>query len=138
DVFLFSASEFAVELLLWFTSPLSPLLRTRTGAFTFDWTPGAEVASEPAFWSISFFAFSDCRLDWLCVGSDDPPLQHGAPSCSADWAWFEPWPWSIVWVELFVFSASELAVEELLWVTSPEPPPPQQLVPPVETGAFTL
>ena len=50
------APEFAVELLLWVTAPESP--EPLTGALTFDWTPGAEIAVELASWSTLFVAFS--------------------------------------------------------------------------------
>ena len=81
---MFLAEEFAVEPLLWLMSPLLPLLSTRTGAFTFDWTPGAEVACEFASWSTSFLPFCFWLLDWSWLRPPDEPPQQPEPSCSPD------------------------------------------------------
>ena len=67
-----------------------------------------------------------------------PEQPHPLPSLSLLWLWVEPCCWVIPCVEVLLFSASELAVESLLWVTFPESPPPQQLLPLVETGALVF
>ena len=89
DVLLFSASDFAVELLLWVTSPDSPpqhpVPPTETGVFVFDWTPGAEVAPDVAFWSTLFVA--DCCWSELCDCVEPDPVvvvgRVGGPPASA-------------------------------------------------------
>src|SRR5205807_1343236 len=112
-----------------------------TGAFTFDWTPGMDVADEFAFWSMSFLPFCSCLLPCVWFGSPDEPLQQPEPSCSDPCCCLEPWSWSIVCAESFWFSADEFAVELLLWSTLPPSPPAhtvlQSLLATV-TGSFTF
>src|SRR2546423_7599059 len=114
ESFWFSASDVAVELLLWLTSPDEPppqqlLLSVVTGAFTFDCTPGMDVADEFAFWSMSFLAFCFCLLRCVWFGSPDAPLQQLEPSCSAACCCPEVWSWWIACVESLWFSALEFA-----------------------------
>src|SRR5205085_716938 len=117
DSFLFEALEFAVELLLWFTSPSDPPLSTRMAAFTFVCTPGADVEEEFAPWSTLFSPSCLCLLSFPSRRSPDLPPQQPEPSCSAPCRCFERSPWSIACPDSFLFEAREFAVELLLWFT---------------------
>src|SRR5207237_1081794 len=80
---------------LWFTSPSDPSLSTRTGAFTFDCTPGADVAEEFAPWSTLFSPSCFCLLRCVCDRSPDEPPQQPEPACSAPCRCLELSPWLI-------------------------------------------